>query len=252
MKGEDHKTCPYCGEEIKAKAVKCKHCHSFLDESQGNENAAFQARPTSAKQTPASKKPIWKKWWSWTAAALVILILIIASGGGEEAEGESPSSDQATADEQTIDIQEEPAEDPEMEITFMSIGETTTFGEWEYKVIDVELHDVIDDERPRGQYIVFMIEATNNANMDRQVGRLFSAMDQEGRIFSFDSRASLSHHQAYRTDAWHLEDIGPSFSAVMPIAFDIPLDVEMILLVPREIKDADFQNTSIFRYWIDN
>ena len=31
MINRDSKDCPYCGEEIKVKAIKCKHCHSALD-----------------------------------------------------------------------------------------------------------------------------------------------------------------------------------------------------------------------------
>ena len=32
MNNKDSKLCPFCGEEIKAIAIKCKHCQSILDE----------------------------------------------------------------------------------------------------------------------------------------------------------------------------------------------------------------------------
>lgn len=33
MNENNYKICPYCAEEIKAKAIKCKHCYSNLNES---------------------------------------------------------------------------------------------------------------------------------------------------------------------------------------------------------------------------
>ena len=146
----------------------------------------------------------------------------------------------------------EPEQEPEEVVEFISVGETTSFAEWDYKVIEIEMHKAIRDERARGQYIVFMVEVTNNAKMDREVGRLFQLEDQEGRVFSFDSSASLSHHHAYRTDAWHYEDIGPSFTAVLPIVFDVPEDVEIIFLYPKDLKEKDLTETKIIKFELNS
>ncbi len=40
MSEQDYKECPHCGEEIKLKAIKCKHCHSFLERGEEPAGAA--------------------------------------------------------------------------------------------------------------------------------------------------------------------------------------------------------------------
>lgn len=47
--------CPYCGEEILAKAKKCKHCGEFLDAALRAEQQQAAAPPAAA-QPPVSKK----------------------------------------------------------------------------------------------------------------------------------------------------------------------------------------------------
>ena len=80
----DTKMCPYCGEDIKVEAIKCKHCQSML------------SAEDDALVGVAAKKPIKKKWWPWaavTAVAVVLLIIIVTLGiGDKDATTTSPGS----------------------------------------------------------------------------------------------------------------------------------------------------------------
>jgi hypothetical protein len=80
----DTKLCPYCGEEVKTEAKKCKHCHSMLDSEQvqARQQTAPTARPVA--QPTAAKKPIYKRWWAWVAAIVVLFLFIASSGSGDK------------------------------------------------------------------------------------------------------------------------------------------------------------------------
>lgn len=60
------KKCPFCAEEIQDDAVKCKHCHEFLDESK---------RPLWAAQSglPAAGKPPLP--WYFNTSFIVVMFL---------------------------------------------------------------------------------------------------------------------------------------------------------------------------------
>jgi len=64
MVEEGYKECPNCGEEIKLKAIKCKHCHSFVgreDEPVGPPPGLYEKRediPTREEIPPEPKSRV--------------------------------------------------------------------------------------------------------------------------------------------------------------------------------------------------
>jgi hypothetical protein len=202
----------------------------------------------SGRTGARNKKPARKLWWLLAAALLIIFVIIVATSGGEKEPTFGAGNGNITEPESVTENQD----DAEPNIQFISINDKTTFAEWEYKVIDVQYHKILsksfgEDVRARGTYVVFMLETTNNSNTPRSIGHMFQLEDDKGRVFDFDSSASLAHHQAFEDDTWHLEDVGASFTATMPIAFDIPDDAEVLFFYPKNIRDNEFKNTYVIR-----
>jgi hypothetical protein len=87
MSTPDTQPCPYCGEQIKASAVKCRFCGEFLDE----EPAA--APPPKKRKSVDERKwliPVGRSLWALLAGYFGILALIpfpiIAWGMAEAAD----------------------------------------------------------------------------------------------------------------------------------------------------------------------
>jgi len=87
----DTKLCPYCGEEVKVGAIKCKHCHSMLEgeQVQSRQQAAATARPLPS-QPASTSKPFYKRWWAWALAILLFFIIVGALSGGDDTPAATP------------------------------------------------------------------------------------------------------------------------------------------------------------------
>lgn len=81
--------CPFCKEEIKDEAIKCKHCNSFLNT---NNNIESEREPVPQ---PIQKKSIIKKIMLYAVLAFVLFIIVISlsskNQSSNQTSGESPS-----------------------------------------------------------------------------------------------------------------------------------------------------------------
>ena len=132
----DMKKCPYCGEEIKAGAIKCKHCQTMLSEEDSVPvGAAATAKPQQT--TPKVKKPIWKRWWLWVIVGLLVIAMISGGNGNDEEVADEPG-------EQVEEI-EEVIGSPE-EFVLSVVGEKTNIEGWqdpiEANLVDGEVMDL--------------------------------------------------------------------------------------------------------------
>ena len=72
----DTKPCPFCAEEIKAAAIKCKHCGSMLDGASPASPAPARAPADAAPQVYYEGAPSWVAWFGDVVIPTVALIVV--------------------------------------------------------------------------------------------------------------------------------------------------------------------------------
>jgi hypothetical protein len=114
-------------------------------------------------------------------------------------------------------------------------GEVYSSGNWEFTTKEVSTATSIGDEVAEGRFLIVLCQVKNLAFSEQQLGsRAFTLKDAQGRTYKMDTDASLEYHHTFRTDAWHLEDIGPSLTGTVPVVFDVATDASGFLLVMQD------------------
>lgn len=109
MGNTEYKECPFCKEEIKEGAVKCRHCRSLLDEESMKAAGIASSKPGIVL---VKKKPAWKRWFVWVPVMLAITLLIISlsgislTGGSIEESAEGDDEDIGEIDEAQDPVQD--------------------------------------------------------------------------------------------------------------------------------------------------
>lgn len=71
------KVCPYCAEEIRESAIKCKHCGSMLESSEAKTSSRTQqSRPPANRKGDDFQVAIVKA--AWVAGGVVVLLVVVA------------------------------------------------------------------------------------------------------------------------------------------------------------------------------
>ncbi len=192
----------------------------------------------------------------------------------EEPEPE-PEPEQEYEEEPDPEADKEPKKDPdpepdpdhEPEPTYLSLGESTEFDDWEYKVIDVEYFDEYRlgydvTRRADGNYVAAIIRIINNTDMEREIDNrdfyalgnmesMFSVKDENERTYPVVHGASVYKDQELGFDG---EAFNPFTSNTIAYVFDVRTDREGIgldavapkklVIYPSEVTEKDWNGTS--------
>lgn len=124
----------------------------------------------------------------------------------------------------------------------VSVNQDVSFADWKYKVTSASTQLTVGNTQASGVFLIVTIDATNNANTQRQIGaqNFFMLFDDKGRRFNMNDKAMMDDRgsQIFNGGAnapWYLSQIGPSLSVQgIKIIFDIPKDAKNLKLVPQQ------------------
>ena len=128
-------------------------------------------------------------------------------------------------------------------IPFLYHNETTTYNNWEYRVVDVK-HEGRIGYTPRGIFVVALVRVQNLGKTARSLGDGFFTVEDENEIsYQLHFGASTTYSRLNNMESNHRSTIQPSSFATVPVAFDVPEDTKRLIMYPPNITEAELQVT---------
>ena len=133
-------------------------------------------------------------------------------------------------------------------IPFLYHNETTTYNNWEYRVIDVKHYSVLSSGastyRPDGSFVVALLRIQNLGKAARPLGNSFFTVEDEKEItYQMHNHHSANYSRWNNMESDYRSNIQPSSFATVPVAFDVPEDTKRLIMYPPNITEAELQVT---------